>query len=42
VGENCFKDNNDTNNNTKHCRVSNTRDELCTQLGESVTLNDSH
>jgi hypothetical protein len=36
VGENCFKSNDDAKNNMKHCRGSNTLDELGTQLGESV------
>jgi hypothetical protein len=42
MGENCFKDNEDTNNNTKHCRGSHVHEELCTKLGENPNWNDSH
>jgi hypothetical protein len=34
--ENCFNDNDDANNNKKHGRGLNRRDELCIQLGEST------
>jgi hypothetical protein len=42
VGDNCFKDNDGADNNTKQCRGLNTCDELCSQLGESMNWNDSH